>query len=388
MLLVIPVSKADASLIPNVVRAFEINPPGRDHTLLVVSTHDASDEANTLIDGIQRHFTSSTLHVLSPKADEGWPRSMNSLFQQTVYKVATLIPENQGWFWHELDTVPLANNWLSTIETAYYADANESVKEGRGIYRFLGVKDATVKAQNGELLPLEKAGSHMAAVGVYPSNFVDLVPIVPALTGGRDPFYVRAQWYVLKLLNVSPLIQNNWRTVNYRLDGDEIVCDSHANWAWDIHYNNPISKDALIIHGVKDSSLVDLLGNNKPSQDATQTECSIPTLYSNTPDVTDKTPALLEMVGGTQVYIPMSECPSEPAKEHLPVVEKSDDSSVISDEKFQRIEKKTRGKAKRRKQSKASKTKKAREYIKKYRAKRKLMLQAETDSQQPTNTDA
>ena len=382
MLLVIPVSKADASLIPNVVRAFEINPPGRDHTLLVVSTHDTSDEANALIDGIQRHFTSSTLHVLSPKADEGWPRSMNSLFQQTVYKVATLIPENQGWFWHELDTIPLANNWLSTIETAYYADANESVKEGRSIYRFLGVKDATVKGQNGELLPLEKAGSHMAAVGVYPANFVDLVPIVPALTGGRDPFYVRAQWYVLKLLNESKLIQNNWRTVNYRLDGDEIICDSHANWAWDIHYNNPISKDALIIHGVKDSSLVDLLGNNKPSRDATHTECSIPTLHSNTPDVTDETPALPA---------------SEPAKEHLPVVEKSVDSNETSvdlvetsdaDEKFQRIEKKVPKKRRRRKQSKASKTKKAREYIKKYRAKRKLMLQAETDSQQPTNTDA
>jgi len=75
------------------------------------------------------------------------------------------------------------------------------------------------------------------------------------------------QWYVVKELKDSPLIQNNWRTKNYRYSSGQIVCDSVANLAWDVHWNKAVNEDAVLVHGCKDDSLVKLLLNNNSNED-------------------------------------------------------------------------------------------------------------------------
>jgi hypothetical protein len=55
------------------------------------------------------------------------------------------------------------------------------------------------------------------------------------------------------------LIQNNWRTTEYERQPDgRITCQSIANWAWDKHFNDPVRPDAVLLHGCKDGSLIEL----------------------------------------------------------------------------------------------------------------------------------
>ena len=106
----------------------------------------------------------------------------------------------------------------------------------------------------------------MAQVGVY-STEICHAPVLNSLSMTNRHWTHVIQWYVIKELNDSKLIQNNWRTKNYRYSNGEIVCDSVSNLAWDVHWNKAINDDAVLVHGCKDDSLVKLLLNNNTNED-------------------------------------------------------------------------------------------------------------------------
>ena len=101
----------------------------------------------------------------------------------------------------------------------------------------------------------------MSSVGVYSTEICNS-PVLSSLSLTGRHWTSVIQWYIIKELNDSKLIQNNWRTNNYKKHNDSIVCDSISNSAWDIHYNKPINNDCVVIHGCKDESLFNLLLNN------------------------------------------------------------------------------------------------------------------------------
>lgn len=257
MLLVIPFSASDKNLAPTVQEAFQAFPPGADHELLVIAYPNVRDEAVVFQQSLSKYFRNTFLHVLHGDNQYGWPYAMNELFQAAALKAQHLLAQGGCWLWFEMDSTPTQPNWLTTLQTAYFADSLAAQREGRQMKRFMGVRERALRTFNGELVAAEQAGTIMAAVGVYPPDFATSASaIIKVIPTGNLPFYLSLQWYTAKSLQETPLIQNNKDTLNYRKEEGKIVSDSRANNPWNIHWNNPVRDEAILIHGCKDGSLL------------------------------------------------------------------------------------------------------------------------------------
>lgn len=264
MKLVIPVSKADRHLIPNFIECIEKFPAGDGHDLLVMGSKENEEYIFDLEKKIKHLFDSSET-LITPDTMLGWPMSCNYYFQQTCLHLRN-DDELDAFLWFELDTVPLRSDWLDLISIEYYSDTTIAVKEKRDPKIYLGARERVYEGRNGELIPESVAGHRMAPVGVYSSEICK-APVLNSLSMTNRHWSHVIQWYVVKELNDSNLIQNNFRTQNYRKENGKIICDSISNLAWDVHWNNPVNENAVLIHGCKDDSLVKLLLNNTSKED-------------------------------------------------------------------------------------------------------------------------
>ena len=255
MKLVIPVSKSDIELLPNLYAAFDKYEIGSDHDLLVVGSREVEGSLDDVIEKLKSKFDSAEKLVIGDN-NYGWPMACNYYWQQTCYHLNK--GEDDAFVWFELDCTPLCDHWLDIIAQEYYADTTRAAKANREPMLYLGGKERNYEGRNGELLPESTAGSRMAPVGVY-STEICSTPVLSSLSATTRHWSSVIQWYTVPSLNDSKLIQNNWRTKNYRKEKGVIVCDSIANLAWDVHFNNPIHEDAVLVHGCKDGSLIKLL---------------------------------------------------------------------------------------------------------------------------------
>lgn len=259
MLLVIPVSKHDKHLIGRFKSIINKFPIGTDHDLLVIGSKENQNEIEDLERDIKHLFLTSKVHLINDNM-LGYPMACNYYFQQTCAYLKNK-KDHDSFFWFELDSMPLKSNWLDSISNEYYLDTTKAVKEKRNPKIFLGVKERNYEGKNGDLLPESISGQKMSSVGVYSTEICNS-PVLSSLSLTGRHWTSVIQWYIIKELNDSKLIQNNWRTNNYKKHNDSIVCDSISNSAWDIHYNKPINNDCVVIHGCKDESLFNLLLNN------------------------------------------------------------------------------------------------------------------------------
>lgn len=246
MLLVLPVSQSDSHLIPNAEKSFALFPPGAGHKLVVVGSPNVAEEMNRLSGSLSQYFNEASVHFFDNDNFLGWPSACNYYFQQACFHIATY---NVPWFWYELDCTPLKEGWLSVIEAEY--------NEGPG--GFLGCLEQTYRGFDGRLLDGQDAGQHMAACGVYPGDITGTVVPLRGVSETDVVWWNFLQWYIAPVTRHTHLIQNNYKTHNYRKEDGEIVCDSCNNWAWECHYNKPINPKAVILHGCKDGSLFKLL---------------------------------------------------------------------------------------------------------------------------------
>ena len=264
MKLVIPVSKHDRHLIPDFLKCIEKFPIGSEHDLLIVGSKENEEHIVSFEKQIKHLFDTSEKHIIADTMF-GWPMSCNIYFQQACAHLKQ-DEDTDAFFWFELDSVPLKENWLDLISFEYYADTTRAVKEKRDPMIYLGAKERVYEGKNGELLPESVAGHRMAQVGVY-STEICHAPVLNSLSMTTRHWTHVIQWYVVNDMKDSPLIQNNWRTEKYRYQDGKLVCNSIANLAWDVHWNKPVSDDAIIVHGCKDGSLVKLLLNNTTNED-------------------------------------------------------------------------------------------------------------------------
>lgn len=179
-----------------------------------------------------------------------------------------MIGHNVPWFWFELDTTPIKEGWLSAIQQEY----------NHNPVGFMGHIQDTIRGWNGIQLTPDDAGKHMAACGVYPGDITGSVIPLKGVSDTDIVWWHFIRWYVAPYARHTKLIQNNYKTVNYRtevvtghIDAQSdpnpyppftvMGCDSCNNTAWGDHYNYAIQEKtpAVLIHGCKDGSLLDLL---------------------------------------------------------------------------------------------------------------------------------
>jgi hypothetical protein len=259
MKLVIPVSRHDRHLIPAFLKSIETFNPGSEHELLVFGSREVESDVLEIETKIKHLFNSSETFIIDDTM-LGWPMSCNFYFQQLCRYISGK-KDIDSFMWFELDTTIMKSNWLDIISDEYYSDTTKAVKEKREPAIYLGSRERVYEGRNGELLPESLAGQRMAPVGVY-SKEICFSHVLNSLSMVNRHWTHVIQWYVVKRLKNSSLIQNNWRTKNYRHEDKNIVCDSDANLAWDVHWNKPVDESAVLVHGCKDGSLFKLLLDN------------------------------------------------------------------------------------------------------------------------------
>jgi hypothetical protein len=263
MKIIIPVSTHDQHLIPNFYKAMEAFPISREHDLLIIGGRENEVTIKSLEEGV-KHLFSSTETKLFEDTMLGWPGSCNYYFQQTCHYLAS-IGNNKPFFWFELDTTPTQSGWLDIICKKYFEDTTNAALEGRKARVYFGALERNYEGRNGELLPQSIAGNRMSPVGIYSSD-ITRIPVLSSLSASNRHWSSIIQWYTTPNLQDTKMIQNNWRTEKYRLEGNNIVCESIANLAWNVHFNNTIEPECLIVHGCKDGSLLEvLLNKNNPT---------------------------------------------------------------------------------------------------------------------------
>lgn len=246
MLLVIPVSEADAHLVEPVSTLIVKFGGCALHDLLVVGSNENAVLVQDVAERLRPCFKSTRTHTFVCNA-KGWPKGPNAYFRSTVSYLFADGMMDQPWYFFELDNTPLKAGWLDALQTEY--NLKNAV--------FMGAKHPTYYTDQDRKLVIN--GHHMAGTGIYPTDFVNRSSLWRYEEGVA--FDVWIQWEVLPLLTDTQLIQHNWQTGDYRMEEGQVVCDSLNVPHPDLKFNHPLRSDAVVLHGCKDGSLAQLVLN-------------------------------------------------------------------------------------------------------------------------------
>lgn len=262
MKIVIPVSKSDVEHLDLLTQVIIHQGSLIGHDILLFPTPCVQEQAMQA--AVKLRSVCPTVEVKVADADypEGWPQAPNRHWHCAVNYL-----DNSGnkspWLWLEADAVPMVPHWASLLWDAYLVG-------GQPFYGF--VKPVRYTRPGVEGFFTKANDDIMMGVGIYPPGISRDLLIQPLFNNlgrtfqaAKEPFDLYLRW-VFKRRGVcaSTIIQDLWRTVNYRRDGETIVCDPLAD---EPRANaGVVPGTAVLVHGVKDGSLQRLLlgGVEKP----------------------------------------------------------------------------------------------------------------------------
>lgn len=202
-----------------------------DHSCLLVVSRDISDEALGQASAAARRAFSH-VSIIKPAINDrhSWPETPNLLFRTTCRYAATVT--RQPFFWLEVDCVPLRPDWLECLDREYQRAGKPYVGFRRDI-------------------PIP----HITGIAIYPPNVEKYNPA--SLRENRNkfggiPFDTVDGDLTLRNAHVTKLIHHEWG-------------ERDKPWTFpDKASLERISKDAVLFHRVKDSSLIDRLREQRP----------------------------------------------------------------------------------------------------------------------------
>lgn len=262
MKVVIPVSHSDSRDLPPLVNILLKHGHIGQHSILLVPTPSCAELAHNEAVRLRTICEKVEVAVTPVEYAGGWPVAPNNHWHWTV----TYLDGHRNrdpWIWLEVDAVPMAAGWVSQIEEDYR-------RRGKPFYGF--VKPLKFFKTGSEEVYHKPGEDMLMGVAVYPPGISADIHIAPLFnnlgargrSAQKQPFDMYLRW-VFKHRGVyhSPLIQDLWRTENYRHRGNAIVCDPLNGEKF--ARGGTVSPEALLVHGVKDGSLQRLmLGEVKP----------------------------------------------------------------------------------------------------------------------------
>jgi len=210
---------------------------------LVVGTKSTQGKLDKVVETLATCFGSVSTHILESEDESGWPRSANHLFTATAAYLDS-IKNQHPWYYFEADNTPLVAGWADQVEEEYRL----SQKPFMGAVQPAKIRDA----KTGEELGTD--GEFIIGSAVYPADFTRRSIIWRYLSD--VPWDVHMRWEIRPNACASNRIFSNWRSVGYSRSADgRIVCDPLD----DRSVTDPIPETAVVVHGCKDGSLIDLL---------------------------------------------------------------------------------------------------------------------------------
>jgi len=246
MLVILPISRADSELGLRLANYISALGGGAAHHLLVAPSIEKREVGEQILNTLSGSFASSRLFVPEQEHELGWPSSANFMFKKAVgyaYARGNRLP----FFWMEADNVPTKPSWLDDLQTEY----NLAQKP------FMGVVEKTlVRDYVGVVIKTD--GEHMNGSGIYPPNFVQKSMLFDSIHTHKEglPWDIYLRWEMKGAIHNSKQMINNWNSKDYvRTSDGQIACTA-------IDPNHPgkyVTDSIAIVHGCKDTSLLDLL---------------------------------------------------------------------------------------------------------------------------------
>lgn len=216
----------------------------RHHVLLICPE---GVESKDIEDPIFSAF--GNIHVAKyTEKRKGWPDGPNQCFAVAA-EIVQAIPGNEPWLWLEADCVPVRPAWLDEIEAEY---------------RF-GQKDIMGNVNSTFGMDGKVSGQHVTGVAVYPHDFLKKCPVLRTIVESNAQYRAQGHLppafdcyiapYVLPNYCESHTIQQFWKSHNFRESPDGIRCDFSKPYG----ASNVVRRDAVLIHGCKDFSLLDII---------------------------------------------------------------------------------------------------------------------------------
>jgi hypothetical protein len=255
MLIIVPVSSYEFQKPLSVLgfikslRHFGFYP---NHDLLVVSRPSDKHFARSVFDLIKDQFPNkANLHLFKQgDGTSGWPQGPNCYWKYTIEYLKE-IDNKQPWFWMELDCIALKPKWADILEEAYH-------KCGKPC--FGTIQNTTNTTEDGYVVNIAK---HLQGTAVYPPKFHEICSIWEYVDGLSTAFDVVTQWEVIPNTADTKLIQQGFRTLNYKIHKDpyRIQGEDNGDLGGAVKYDDPLHPEAVVHHGCKDTSLADIVAS-------------------------------------------------------------------------------------------------------------------------------
>lgn len=235
MLLVLPYCQRDFGLARKLLEHIKPLGPYDKHQLLLAYPKDYK----SLLEQAKVCSFSEVRVLEIPTPAEGWPAGPNTMF---VAVAKALKETKEPWYFFEPDSTPTRPGWLDRLEAVYF-EAHRP---------FMGAVVPTRVLRNGEEIT---DGEHMVGAGIYPANAADRIMLFPTIEHSHAPWDVYLQWEILPQCHKTIYIQHLWNTKQAkRVKGRITVKPGN-----DVALAGTVDPEALVVHGIKDGSLMELL---------------------------------------------------------------------------------------------------------------------------------
>jgi len=268
MRILIPVSASDVHLLPDFTAAL-VNTGGlEDHYVTFVPTPTVILEAKEAASKVEDICPNVAVIPLPEEPIGGWPAGCNNHFAYAA-KIAATQQERLPWLWLELDS-SFREGWANKLSNAYANLGNNR--------SFMGFVQPHFRISASTNKPVQAPGDdRMSGVAVYPWDMAERPKFQFLLqdlgygnrTSGQG-FDEYLRFEIKKNVRAhTDLIDDRWNTINYRVEGGQLVCDSGPTEGQSRERGGVVNSQAVLIHGCKDGSLHRLVANgNAPRQSA------------------------------------------------------------------------------------------------------------------------
>jgi hypothetical protein len=251
MIIVLPISKNDFLAPLNVfafLKAFRKFGSYSNHELLVVTRPTDVLYAEAVYGLVYDLFENCAFHIFEEDGPSGWPQGPNYYWKNTIDYLKSINNE-LPWLWMELDLLPLKPNWADILEKEYE-------KQGKPC---LGtIQDTTTVTSDMYRINIAK---HLQGTAVYPPDISKICSVWEYTDRLDKAFDVVTQWEIIPNTADTKLIQQGFRTINYKIHLNPLRIQGEDNGDMNgvASYAQPINPEAVLHHGCKDASLADIV---------------------------------------------------------------------------------------------------------------------------------
>lgn len=261
MKIIIPVSERDITLATALSELLVLQGGLGAHHGVLLTAPNVTSRDGEIASNLQRAFGKFTRVPLEGGITEvGGPQhpfqphvyAANQMFQSAVRYLANT-DNQEEWYWFEADNVPLKERWADELSRDYLT----SIALKRP---FMGKVLPLAIYENKEgvvTIKEDAAQPYMMGSGIYPARFDRYSQLWKSAKS--IPWDVSCQWEIVPKVTDTPKLLHNHSTKEYKkLDSNTFSCNLVAMPSRS-KTEVTIPDEALVFHGCKDTSLVDIV---------------------------------------------------------------------------------------------------------------------------------